>query len=254
MAGNPTRVRDALGRYPRTSPEFYTCVECGCQFPHKLSGRNKHLYCTRKCAAAARSRKAAEARTRCPAPPRPLQVCAVCGETFDAPRRRRTCWSETCQREQVSRYGRALRGTRTCRVCRATYLPSRCGQGYCSEACSNVAKRVSRKRIHRARGSHRKRARVAGARCETVNVFRVFERDGWRCYLCGCDTPKALRGTRNDNAPELDHVVPISKGGAHAYDNVRCACRVCNWMKGDSLVSECLWATRGVTNLTHAAI
>lgn len=255
--GRPCLLASAQTRMTKyfNTPDSHVCVECGCQFPHKKSGRTKHLYCTRKCAAVARGRRAAEARTQCPTPPRPSQVCAVCGETFDAPRTRRTCWSEACRLEQKKRDYRVSMAKRKCRVCGVIYLPTRCGQGYCSTACSSVAQRAHRRRHKRARGStHRKRARVAGVRCETVNVFRVFRRDGWRCYLCGCDTPQALRGALSDNAPELDHVVPISKGGAHAYDNVRCACRVCNWMKGDSLVSECLWATGGVTKLTQASI
>ena len=41
------------------------------------------------------------------------------------------------------------------------------------------------------------------------------------------------RGTRYSNAPELDHRVPISKGGTHLYTNVQCACRDCNGKKSN---------------------
>jgi hypothetical protein len=59
----------------------------------------------------------------------------------------------------------------------------------------------------------------------------VFNRDGWRCHLCGITTFEAKRGTFHPRAPELDHLVPISRGGAHAYANVACACRRCNRTK-----------------------
>lgn len=68
---------------------------------------------------------------------------------------------------------------------------------------------------------------------EYVNPFKVFERDGWRCQICGKPTPRSRRGTLHPNAPELDHIVPISKGGPHAYANTQCACRACNIEKGD---------------------
>jgi len=33
--------------------------------------------------------------------------------------------------------------------------------------------------------------------------------------------------------PELDHIVPLSKGGAHAVDNFQLLCRSCNSSKGN---------------------
>lgn len=82
-------------------------------------------------------------------------------------------------------------------------------------------------------GSHRSRARRFGVEFDpTVSSIRVFERDGWRCRICGTKTPQRLRGTFKDNAPELDHVVPLSIGGGHTWSNVQCACRKCNIEKG----------------------
>jgi 5-methylcytosine-specific restriction endonuclease McrA len=47
----------------------------------------------------------------------------------------------------------------------------------------------------------------------------VFARDGWICQYCG--------GT----AENVDHVVPRSRGGQHAWENVVAACRRCNSRK-----------------------
>lgn len=68
--------------------------------------------------------------------------------------------------------------------------------------------------------------------------YIVLERDKWKCYLCGCDTPKALRGTMKPNAPEVDHVIPISRGGVHSEANTRCACRHCNNQKKSKTPDE----------------
>lgn len=69
---------------------------------------------------------------------------------------------------------------------------------------------------------------------ENVNPIKVFERDKWKCQICGVKTPRKLRGTLDDRAPELDHVMPLSLGGAHSYMNTQCACRKCNAEKSNT--------------------
>ena len=68
----------------------------------------------------------------------------------------------------------------------------------------------------------------------------VFARDGHRCQYCG------------SNAENLDHVVPRSRGGRHAWDNVVASCRGCNARKGDRLLSECGMALRRAPVAPHA--
>src|SRR5690606_31051798 len=77
-----------------------------------------------------------------------------------------------------------------------------------------------------------RRAVELGAQSDVIDPIEVFKRDGWRCYLCGCDTPRSLRGTNDPRAPELEHVVALANGGTHTWGNVRCACRACNAAKG----------------------
>jgi 5-methylcytosine-specific restriction endonuclease McrA len=61
-----------------------------------------------------------------------------------------------------------------------------------------------------------------------VNLSRraVLFRDGRRCQYCGRD------------ADSIDHVVPRSRGGTHAWENVVAACRRCNLAKGNHLLGE----------------
>lgn len=105
---------------------------------------------------------------------------------------------------------------------------------YCSEYCrerSDVSK--ANKRKAKAVRHYRLRAVACGA-IKYVDPFEIFERDGWLCQLCGCSTPKSLRGTYEPNAPELDHIIPVSKGGAHTEKNLQCLCRACNIAKSDA--------------------
>lgn len=54
----------------------------------------------------------------------------------------------------------------------------------------------------------------------------VFVRDGHRCQYCG------------GQAENIDHIVPRSRGGAHAWENVVACCRRCNTRKEDRLLEE----------------
>lgn len=56
----------------------------------------------------------------------------------------------------------------------------------------------------------------------------VFARDGHRCSYCG--------GT--EQPFQLDHIVPVSKGGETSLANLTVACRPCNLSKGDKTVAE----------------
>jgi 5-methylcytosine-specific restriction endonuclease McrA len=69
-------------------------------------------------------------------------------------------------------------------------------------------------------------------RAEAIVPESVFDRDGYHCRACGCATPSNLRGSTDDNAPELDHIVPLCLGGPHTLMNLQTLCRVCNILKG----------------------
>ena len=54
----------------------------------------------------------------------------------------------------------------------------------------------------------------------------VFARDAWTCQYCGAP------------AENVDHVIPKSRGGTHAWENVVAACRRCNSRKENRLLHE----------------
>jgi 5-methylcytosine-specific restriction endonuclease McrA len=58
----------------------------------------------------------------------------------------------------------------------------------------------------------------------------IFYRDKNRCQYCGKVFP-----LREMN---LDHVLPLSRGGTSCWENVVCACIRCNTRKGDRLPRE----------------
>lgn len=68
----------------------------------------------------------------------------------------------------------------------------------------------------------------------------IFERDGWRCYLCGKPVKRTARRTDPDGAT-IDHVVPLSRGGPDAPGNVATAHSRCNREKRAQSVDYQLW-------------
>lgn len=54
--------------------------------------------------------------------------------------------------------------------------------------------------------------------------FAIMARDGYRCVKCGRPDSRAYL--------EIDHIIPIAKGGKSTYDNLQTLCHECNVKKG----------------------
>jgi Zn-finger nucleic acid-binding protein len=91
---------------------------------------------------------------------------------------------------------------------------------YCSAKCA------------RSDAKDRRRARKRDAFVENVYRREIFERDNWRCHLCGraidqtAQVPHPLSAT-------IDHILPLARGGTHEPTNVAAAHFLCNSVKGD---------------------
>lgn len=60
----------------------------------------------------------------------------------------------------------------------------------------------------------------------------IFERDGYRCQLCGKRTDPT-RAVPHPFAPTVDHILPRSLGGNDEPSNLQCAHHRCNTLKGN---------------------
>lgn len=54
--------------------------------------------------------------------------------------------------------------------------------------------------------------------------FVIFKRDHYMCQMCGikCDSETLSR------RPNCHHIIPISKGGSHSWDNLTTLCDRCH--------------------------
>lgn len=81
------------------------------------------------------------------------------------------------------------------------------------------------KRSIRLTVAHYNRARRAGVPVEVIDLGRLFHESGGFCGIC--HKPISFEDFT------LDHIRPISKGGAHIKRNVQIAHRACNSAKGN---------------------
>jgi len=115
-------------------------------------------------------------------------------------------------------------------------------QAYCSKKCRARANRSSESSNigHRLRkyGSQDKPRDV-------IKLDELIERDGGICHLCGEATNKKDSWLDENGYhvcgakyPTIDHVIPLSKGGTHTWNNVKLACRNCNSHRGSKALDE----------------
>lgn len=67
--------------------------------------------------------------------------------------------------------------------------------------------------------------RVERGKVSNKMRFAIYDRDGHRCRMCGC---------RFDDL-EIDHIIPIAKGGKSTMDNLQTLCHNCNKRKGSDI-------------------
>ena len=216
-----------------------SCVVCSKSFRKKKSSRNAGLCCSRRCGWQLIHLRGVE-RQRLRVKERPRKHCLQCGVLFIAKRSNAKLCSPACHHLVLLAYAKAKSHvyywthrkqlTRTCVQCGRVF-PVAGAHRCCSGVCSKENKKHHAKK--HAYGTHAQRAKhFGGERDWSIKKEAIFVRDKWRCCLCGCLTPKWLRGSQNPQAPEIDHIVPLSRGGGHVWHNVQCLCRRCNSKKG----------------------
>jgi 5-methylcytosine-specific restriction endonuclease McrA len=97
-------------------------------------------------------------------------------------------------------------------VVRGLTAPSR----YCSQVCAKRDARRNRK--------HQRRARMRGG--DRIGLAALAKRDGWRCHIC--------KRRVSASTWSVDHLVPLSDGGSHTWQNVALAHHRCNSLRSNT--------------------
>lgn len=90
--------------------------------------------------------------------------------------------------------------------------------------------------------SRLRRARMAGVLSDPgLTVKKLREIHGGNCCYCGIALDFRSRKRSDGIAPNrgtLEHIIPISRGGTHTFDNTALACHHCNVSKNRKTVAE----------------
>lgn len=65
----------------------------------------------------------------------------------------------------------------------------------------------------------------------------VLQRDGYQCVYCGRQSTQAKEESRK-SILSIDHIIPESRGGSAAVENLACCCKQCNNEKNDRTPEE----------------
>ncbi|QOY37053.1 HNH endonuclease [Anaerobacillus isosaccharinicus] len=222
----------------------HTCKQCGSIF---TSHRKNDIYCSVSCQATYRSNQTVEIKCKqcghtfagkkglnycsdeCKYETR---ICPQCSKKFKVPRNwvyKKTFCSRKCQGRSEAKH------ISTCENCSSEFTGRNNRMNkFCSRKCfyeklgyeEHNVKRTN----HLSDASSIKRAIENGVEYEHIDVLEVFERDKWTCGICGDVVDDSLVYPDTMSA-SLDHIIPLSRGGSHTYENVQCSHLKCNIKK-----------------------
>lgn len=207
---------------------FRWCKFCGVEIDH-LSLKSK--YCGQRCWARDRMQE--------------LPVsCCICRADLPDGQRSPYCSDRCYSIAYGTTRGEAL-PLAACALpeCGATFQPFMAKQRCCSEKHGKLLYNRESRADGRQRNPewddkrrdryHRRRAQMkATSTGEPVILAEIAERDRWMCHDCRKAIDPKLKWPDVMSA-SLDHLVPLSEGGAHDPANVRLAHARCNSARGN---------------------
>ncbi len=166
---------------------------------------------------------------------RDYRECVLCGITFTVAKKnpRQVC-GKKCP---------SLRVEYSCIVCTATVNRPRCfGLGkFCSDRCHRRWLQDESITAEPIRGMHKPyyegKRKHKIRKGDLINRHDVFEFFGWVCIICNEAIDRFVEYPDKMSAT-LEHIIPLSKGGTHTWDNVAPSHLLCNGKKGSDTIKE----------------
>jgi 5-methylcytosine-specific restriction endonuclease McrA len=142
------------------------------------------------------------------------KVCIVCQTEFIP----NISWQKSCSYEcgykhQNQKRYRAITNHKKCARCNVSLEGKKSHAIYCSKTCKSMDHTFK----------HRSKTRTTS----TARRNKIYNRDNQKCYIC--------LNFVNFKDFELDHLVPVSRGGSGEPNNLAVTCRRCNRSKGSKI-------------------
>lgn len=140
------------------------------------------------------------------------------------------------EKKEAKKLEKQLSRTRhlECSECGTKFISTHKNAKYCSEEC--VKKYTNRTNETR----RRHKLRENGVVDYSINLYKLIKKHNSICALCNevvDEEDYKMIGNvfiAYDMYPSIDHIMPVSKGGTHTWDNVQLAHRICNSKKSAS--------------------
>ncbi len=226
------------------------CEQCGKFFSrNRGKKRDAGKFCSRECSFAfATARKNERLQAGVKSVSRKIStercfVCECCGKNFYSIRKRKYCTKE-CQlninrrkckvrrhKEYIEKY---VSKKSICAFCGKTFMTAyKKSKKFCSESCREKAEKKW-KRSHKDR--------LLGKIINSdITLEKLIIRDKGVCALCGfpidLDDYSKVDGNFivGEKYPSIDHIIPLSLGGVHSWENIQLAHWKCNCLKGNNI-------------------
>lgn len=115
--------------------------------------------------------------------------------------------------------------------------------------CANHYVHSENSRVSGANHARKRRSLLANCFIEVVDPVELWKRDAGLCVLCGFPADK--------NDWWMEHLIPITRGGEHSYENAFVSHPRCNNEKNNKLLGEYIkWqmkTTLNLNKLNHSA-
>lgn len=170
--------------------------------------------------------------------------CVVCSESLATRRATRFCSKRCCDISRGVRLAEPI-SDRVCAMaeCSVVFTPYSDRQRCCCEAhgkkhCNRTGRAEGRYKSTpwnesaKNRDQKRRAIKAGAATGIPVKFAEIAERDKWKCSLCGGRVLKS-KSSPHPRSASLDHVIPLSLGGAHDPSNVSLAHLLCNTTKNN---------------------
>lgn len=162
-----------------------------------------------------------------------LKQCPYCGIEF------KTTYSKKIyccyEHKERARYPKKGLDIKTCISCGKKFKPIKSTKIYCSKRCCDRECNKISQRLREAK------AKENGIVDHSITLTKLIERDKGICKICNKPIDETDYTYINDTFvagnyyPSIDHIIPLSKGGVHQWNNVQLAHRRCNSKKQDKL-------------------
>lgn len=229
------------------------CEYCG-KFFRRNRGRSRDAgrFCSRQCSRKFQRRENDKKR-------KIIQLkflyltCEFCGQKFLSIRKSKFC-SEKCRAKATLEHGRRYWQQYArkqyarkqyadkkafCKYCGKEFqLEYKKSKRYCSDECRRKQQRFNTRR----NSKKRLRNKIIDS---DITLAKLIERDNHICALCGGKVDLndySLDDNANfivgNNYPSIDHIIPLSLGGLHSWDNIQLAHFICNRLKGATILDD----------------